>query len=192
MNDTKYSEKTIMRISVWIELLTKACDYLVVCEKYYQKLLSSGNDLEGGIYYIGTAKTSYCDYYSITKGLSEAAVIALTSVITGSGRGSEDIAGDKEIDVGRIKGELLHRVSEKMRFPEKEFNEYCEEIKTLRNKIIAHYDAGAAEYESLGTITRRRMASATFRPREITKLKELSITLLSTLREMVGESQNCT
>lgn len=192
MNDTKYSEKTIMRISVWIELLTKACDYLVVCEKYYQKLLSSGNDLEGGIYYIGTAKTSYCDYYSITKGLSEAAVIALTSVITGSGRGSEDIAGDKEIDVGRIKGELLHRVSEKMRFPEKEFNEYCEEIKTLRNKIIAHYDAGAAEYESLGTITRRRMASATFRPHEITKLKELSITLLSTLREMVGESQNCT
>ena len=123
MNDTKYSEKTIMRISVWIELLTKACDYLVVCEKYYQKLLSSGNDLEGGIYYIGTAKTSYCDYYSITKGLSEAAVIALTSVITGSGRGSEDIAGDKEIDIGKIKGELLHRVSEKMRFPEKEFNE---------------------------------------------------------------------
>ena len=113
------------RISVWIELLTKACDYLVVCEKYYQKFLSSGNDLEGGIYYIGTTKTSYCDYYSITKGLSEAAVIALTSVIAGSGRGNQDIAGDKEIDIGKIKGELLHRVSEKMRFPEKEFNEYC-------------------------------------------------------------------
>ena len=46
------------RISVWLELLTKACDYMVVCEKYYQKLLSSGNDLEGGIYYIGTVKTS--------------------------------------------------------------------------------------------------------------------------------------
>lgn len=190
--NTQCSEKTMARISVWIELLTKACDYLVVCEKYYQKFLSSGNDLEGGIYYIGTTKTSYCDYYSITKGLSEAAVIALTSVIAGSGRGNQDIAGDKEIDIGKIKGELLHRVSEKMRFPEKEFNEYCEEIKTLRNRIIAHYDAGAAEYESSGTITRRRMASATFFPDEITKLKELSITLLSTLREMLGEFQNCT
>lgn len=38
----------------------------------------------------------------------------------------------------------------------------------------------------------RRMASATFFPDEITKLKELSITLLSTLREMLGEIQNCT
>ena len=190
MNDTKYSEKTMMRISVWIELLTKACDYLVVCEKYYQKLLRSEDVLEGGIDYVGTTKTSYCDYYSITKGLSEAAVIALTSVIAGSGRGSEDITSDKEME--QIKKELLHRASEKMSVPKEEFNEYCEEIKTLRNKIIAHYDAGAAEYENSGTITRRRMASATFFPDEITKLKELSITLLSTLREMFGEIQNCT
>lgn len=35
--NTQCSEKTMARISVWIELLTKACDYLVVCEKYYQK-----------------------------------------------------------------------------------------------------------------------------------------------------------
>ena len=188
--NTQCSEKTMARISVWLELLTKACDYMVVCEKYYQKLLSSENDLEGGIYYIGTVKTSYCDYYSITKGLSEAAVIALASVIAGSGRGSEDIASDKEME--QIKKELLHRASPKMSFSEEEFNEYCEEIKTLRNRIIAHYDAGVAEYKNSGTIISRRMASATFFPDEITKLKELSITLLSTLREMLGEFQNCT
>ena len=79
-----------------------------------------------------------------------------------------------------------------MSFHEEEFNEYCEEIKTLRNKIIAHYDAGAAEYKNSGAIISRRMASATFFPDEITKLNELSITLLSTLREMLGEIQNCT
>ena len=38
----------------------------------------------------------------------------------------------------------------------------------------------------------RRMASATFHPHKITKLKELSITQLSTLRETLGEFQNCT
>ena len=52
--------------------------------------------------------------------------------------------------------------------------------------------SNTAEYKNSGTIISRRMASATFLPHEITKLKELSITLLSTFREMVSEIQNCT
>lgn len=37
----------------------------------------------------------------------------------------------------------------------------------------------------------RRMASATVHPHEITKLKELSITLLSTLREILSINEYC-
>jgi len=188
-----YSEKVMMRISVWLELLTKACNYLVVCEKYYQKLLCLEGALVGGSYYVGDRKNTYSDYWTIEKGLSEAAVVAISNAIFTTGNGDVHIADNKkDEEIIEIRNELLQRSSKKLCYVDnEEFDKYCEKIKCLRDQIIAHYDAKAADYENMGVVITRKMASAAFLPDEITKLKNFAFALLETLRQILTEQESC-
>ena len=193
MNNT-YSEKAMMRISVWIELLSKACDYLVVCEKYNQKLMCIDGTLAGGTYYVGNSKTTYIDYWVIEKGLSEAAVVAISNAMFTTGNGDVHISDNKkDNEIISIRNELLQRTSEKLCYVDnEEFDKYCQKIKCLRDQIIAHYDANAAEYRVISSvISSRKMASATFLPDELTKLKNFAFALLETLRQILTEQDSC-
>lgn len=188
-----FSEKAMMRISVWIELLYKACDYLVVCEKYYQELHHPDGCLKGGTYYIGKSKFSYYDNWVIEKGLSEAAVIAIASILSGPGDGNENISGNQSDEIKTIRKNLLKRVAKELNYSDYEqFKKYYENLIYLRNKIVAHYDATASEYKVVADgIVSTKTASATFLPDEITKLKNFAFALLETLCQILTEQESC-
>ena len=187
-----YSEKAMMRIGVWFELLSKARDYLVICEKYYLKLLGQEGALAGGVYYVGDGEITGSDYLTIEKGLSEAAVVAISNAIFTSGNGDKHISNNKDEEITEIRDELLKRTAKKLCYTDYEkFKEYCQEIKYLRDKIVAHYDAESAEYENSGLVIKRKMASATFLPDEITELKNFAFALLETLHQILTENEAC-
>ena len=189
MDSSVFSESVKMRLVIWLSLLSKACDYLVVCEKYYKKLLESEETITGGSYYINDNKRTYSDYWTIEKGLSEAAVIAIENVLSQSGYGNDNIAGNLADEIKTAREELLKRASIKLEFSDYEdFEKYRSSIENLRSKIIAHYDATAAEYREVPeVIAQLKMPSAVFSLEEITKLKEYVIALLSSLKDILSE-----
>lgn len=205
MRNTEYSEKTMRRVQIWLELISKACDYLVVCEKYSQDL-HSPELLKSGTYYIGDTKRSYFDNLVIEKGLSEAAVVAIASVLFGSGNGTKTIASDNDTQVSNIREILLHRTAIELNYSDYgEFEKYCKRLKKLRHTILAHYDAKTAKYRQNTisssskneheilthiTIESRKMASATLVLEEITELKNFSVALFLVLRKFLCEQMN--
>jgi len=189
MDNSVFSESVKMRLAIWLSLLSKACDYLVVCEKYYKKLLESEETIVGGTYYINDSKRTYSDYWTIEKGLSEAAVIAIENVLSQSGYGNDNIAGNLADEIKAVREELLKRAVIKLEFSDYEdFEKYRSSIENLRCKIIAHYDATAAEYRRESeVVSHMKMPSAVFSLEEITKLKEYASALLSALKDILSE-----
>ena len=73
-----------------------------------------------------------------------------------------------------------------------EFKKYCDDLISLRDKIVAHYDATTSECKVVADgLISRKMASATFLPDEITKLKNFAFALLETLRQILTEQESC-
>ncbi len=141
MNKKLLSKEEQSRACVWVSVLHKTCEYLVVCEKAYNNLKEAKSDF----YCVGDRKVTYFEPWTIEKGLSEAALIGLISVLHGSGKSGEGIASDKDLE--NIRQEMIVCGSKKLGYNDvSEFNEYINSLRVIRDKLVAHYDGTYADY----------------------------------------------
>ncbi len=190
------------RVCVWLSVLQKTCDYLVVCEKAYDRLIClKGTECE--YYYVGSSRVTYFEPWVVEKGLSEAALIGLISVLYGSGEEGVGISGDKNAVLIDLSKEVVSLASSKLGYNDiREFEEYLSNLKKMRNRTIAHYNGKYADYKEHfienntgngGSIRENpsmvsmKMASAHFTYNEIKQLKKTAICLLESLREVLLE-----
>lgn len=152
-------------------------------------------------YYVSDIKISYIESFVIVKGLSEAALIGLCSVLFGSGYKGKGIAGDKKLQ--KVRDEIIKRTASKLEYDENAFREYIKNLKKIRDKIVAHYDGSKADYSEeminqydtngnligkVPAISTMKMPSAHFSTDEIRMMKKTAIFLNYSLRNILLEN----
>lgn len=152
-------------------------------------------------HYVGDIKISYIESFVIVKGLSEAALIGLCSVLFGSGYKGKGIAGDKKLQ--KVRDEIIKRTASKLEYDENAFREYIKNLKKIRDKSVAHYDGSKADYSEeminqydtngnligkVPAISTMKMPSAHFSTDEIRMIKKTAIFLNYSLRNILLEN----
>ena len=201
MQKYSLSKEEQNRVGIWLSVLQKTCDYLVVCERAYDRLIYL-KGAESEYYYVGSRRVTYFEPWVVEKGLSEAALIGLISVVYGSGEEGVGISGDKDAVLIDLRKEVVSLASSKLGYNDvSEFEEYLIDLKKMRNRTIAHYNGKYADYKeyffendavNIGkgenpSMVGMKMASATFTFDEIVKLKISAFGLLESLREVLLE-----
>ncbi len=205
MNDHSLSQKAQTRTAIWISVLQKTCNYLVVCEKAYLRLQKL-KGIECDSYSVGGIEYTYFEPFVIEKGLSEAALIGLRSVLFVSGYGGEGISGNNNPEISSLRKEMFDFAYSKLGYKDvSEFEEYINHLITVCDKQIAHYDGGYADYKEYfegqdndgGKATGKtpfmislKMPSATFTYDQVLKLKTTAFVLLESLNEVLAKHKD--
>lgn len=193
------------RVCIWLTVLFKVNNYCAVCEEQESKKPHPHKEEDWGFYFFHGRPCYYSSPNIIIEGLTEAAIIGLSSIFN-YGDSGEGIAKNDCISLKLIRKEMLKRTAIKLGHDDiSKIEAYIRNIVALRNQLIAHYDGSAADYsedyfykydeqgsiiEKEPGITKMKVPGTRFSQDEIIELKDITIKMHEALIELLTELDN--
>ncbi|MCL4481016.1 MAG: hypothetical protein M1445_00075 [Bacteroidetes bacterium] len=168
---SKISKDSINRISIWIEALGNAFNYLQI-EKNLNKFDSDKSQYLN--FSLADRPHAIHKNLTISSALIEAAIINFRQVFSTGEKGYGISDNQKDPEIKKIRNELIENSINQLGWTNEQFQKISRKIKTQRNGLIAHYDGAIGDFKEIDKgISSRKMVGAHLSVDELLQFESL-------------------